>query len=320
MNVAFVFGPNAPMVDFDGTIHLYERSAAMRRAIDQASDWTGLSVEVLLRKHDVPEGQSTMRVNSVTLAAASLAIQDELADLGVVPDVIGGVSLGDMMSAAAAGAMSRRDMITMLYASTHEPASPEPDQEESIAFSFVPAGADQGPFIEPQGEGIWLGSSFGKVRFGDGEAFMLSGYRSALLQFQAEHPEGNVKVRPRHLCYAAYHTPLRSHARDQLKWMLDNMRVGNPSVPLCSSILDQPVTTGAGVRELLLRNCVQTCWVNNMIGQVVSFDPEVVVTIGPAMAKGMFTFPVPVVHVDSVETLADAARELAPAGAARPAA
>jgi [acyl-carrier-protein] S-malonyltransferase len=320
MSVAFVFGPNAPMVDFDGTIHLYERSAAMRRALDDASKWTGLSVDVLLRKQDIPDGQSTMRVNSVTLSAAALAIQDELADLGVTPDLIGGVSLGDMMSAAAAGAMSRRDMITMMYASTHEPASSEPGKEESIAFSFVRAGTDPEPFIHPAEEGIWLGSAFGKVRFGEGQAYMLSGYRSALEEFRDKYPEGNVKVRNQKLCYAAYHTPLRSHARDQLKWMLDNMRVGTPAVPLCSSILDQPVTTGAQVRELLLRNCVETCWVNNMIEQVAAFEPDLVVTIGPAMAKGMFTFPVPVIHVDSVETLADAAGEFAGTGAIRTAA
>jgi [acyl-carrier-protein] S-malonyltransferase len=315
MSVAFVYGPNAPMVDFDGTIHLYERSEAMRRSIDLASQWTGVSVDVLLRKHEVPAGESTMRINSVVLAAASLALQDDLADLGVTPAVVGGVSLGDMMSAAATGAMSRRDMITMLYAATHEPASSEPGQEEAIAFAFVRAGTDQRPFLEPEAEGVYLGSSFGKVRFGDGEAFMLSGYRSALEEFKERHPDGNIKVRPKHLCYAAYHTPLRSHARAQLERMFDDMRVVDPAVPLCSSILDGPVTTAAGVRELILRNCVETCWVGKMIGQIASYEPHLVVTIGPAMAKGMFTFPVPVVHVDSVETLADVADAIAEAGA-----
>jgi hypothetical protein len=54
-----------------------------------------------------------------------------------------------------------------------------------------------------------------------------------------------------------------------------------------------------------------------MIAQITSYEPDAVVTLGPAMAKDLFTFPVPVVHVDSLETLADAADVIAEADAAR---
>lgn len=317
MSVAFIFGPNAPLIDFDGTIYFYEGSAAMRRSFDLAAQCTGVSADVLLHKRDIPQGQSTMRINSVALAAAALGIQDALAEIGVVPVTIGGLSLGDMVSPAATGAVTRSGVINMLFSSRHEPASSEPGREETIAFAYLPEDEDPSPYYEPQAEGVYFGVALGKVRWGNGEAIMLSGYRSALEEFAAQHPNGNVKVRDQRVCSAAYHTPLRMAARVQLEQLLDEMRIEDPALPICSSVLDHPVTTAADVRALLLRNCVEPAFVYKMIGQVMSYEPELVVTIGPAMAKGMFVFPVPVIHVDSLETLADAADAISDADRAR---
>jgi [acyl-carrier-protein] S-malonyltransferase len=260
-----------------------------------------------------------MRVNSVVLAAASFGIQDLLAERGIVPVTVGGLSLGDMVSASATGAIARSDMFRLLYAASHEPASAAAEAQEAIALAFVPAGTDPSLYYAPQSEGIYLGSSFGKVRWRDGEAFMLAGYRSALEQFRDRHPEGNVKVRDQRLCSAAYHSPLREPARAQLAGILDGVRIEDPAMPICSPILDRPVTTAAGVRDLLLRNCVEPAWVAKMLAQVVAFEPRLVVTIGPAMAKGMFVFPVPAVHVDSLETLAEVAGAVADAELVSPA-
>lgn len=314
MSVAYIFGPNTPLIDFDGTIHFYERSAAMRRSIDLASQWTGVSVDVLLRKRDIPDEQSTMRVNSVALAAISFGLQDALAEIGVTPMAVGGLSLGEQVSAAATGAIPRRHMIKILYTASHEPLSSASGQEEAIAFVFVPADQDASPYYEPP-EGVYVGVSFGKVR--SGEALMLAGYRSALEEFAARDPQGNIRVRDQSICSAAYHTPMRARARAGLARLLDEIRVGNPSVPMCSSIVDYPATTAAGVRELLLRNSVETVRVDKMIAQVMSYEPRHVVTIGPAMAKDLFSIPAPVVHVDSLESLAEAADAIADADAAR---
>lgn len=313
MSVAIVFGPNAPMVDFDGTIRFYEASAAMRRSVELAARCTGLGVDVLLRKRDIPDAKDTMRVNSVALAAASLGAQDALAAIGITPVAVGGLSLGDMVSPAAAGAVASADLFNILFSSKHEPASSEPGRQEGMAFAYVSAEEDPSEYFEPRSDGVWFGASLGKVRWGDGEAILLSGYRSALEEFARQHPGGNVKIRDQRLCFAAYHTPLRLRARMELEQMLDAMDLRDPAVPICSSVLDQPVTTADGVREHLLRGCVEPIWVSKLIAQIMSFEPRLVVTVGPAMAKGMFVFPVPVVHVDSLETLADAADAVAAA-------
>src|SRR5579863_7586503 len=307
MSVAFIFGPNAPMIDFDGTIHFYEGNVAMRRAFDQAAQVTGVDVVVLLRKRDLTGELNAMRVNSVALAAAAHGITGALAGIGVTPSVVGGISLGDMVSPAAAGAVAWSDTISMLYSSRHEPASSAPEDEEAIAFAYVPSGVDLSEYYYPQTEGVWFGAALGNVRWGDGQALMLSGYRSALEEFAAQHGEGNVRVRDRRVCSAAYHTRLRLPARAQLERILDGMHVADPEIPMCTSVLDQPVTKAPEVRELLLRNCVEAAWVSKVIAQIEIFAPRLVVTIGPAMAKGMFVFPVPVLHVDSLETMADAA-------------
>lgn len=314
MSVAFIFGPNTPLLDFDGTIALYERSAAMRRSLDLASQCTGVTVDLLLRKRDVTDEKDTMRVNGVALAAISLGLQDALAEIGITPIAVGGLSLGEQVCAAAAGAMARRDMFGMLYRASHEPSSSAPGQEEGIALVSVPAGQDPTPYYEPQCEGVYLGLSFGKAISGGGESLVLSGYRSALEEFAARHPKGMVKLRDQRICAAAYHTPLRARATAGLARLLDDARIDDPAVPICSCIVDQPVTTASGVREMLLRNLVETVRVSAMFAQVMSYEPSLVVTLGPAMGKGWFTLPVPVVHVDSQQTLDEVADVIAAPG------
>src|ERR1700683_4104119 len=108
MSVAFIYGPNSPRADLTGTVAFYEQNAAVRSSFDQASEWTGISVSQLLRKRELPAGDSVMRLHSISLTAAMLGIQDALCDLGVRPDLVGGGSLGGVVSSAAAGALTRR--------------------------------------------------------------------------------------------------------------------------------------------------------------------------------------------------------------------
>lgn len=316
MSVAFIFGPNSPMIDLDGTISFYEKNAAVRRSFDLASRWTGVSVDLLLGKRAIEDDRSTMRISSITLAATSFGIQDALGELGVLPTTVGGLSLGDVLATAATGATTRRFVIDMMYNADDGPVSSAPGHEEGIAFAFVPADQDPSPYYEPRHEGVYPCVVFGKVATGEGEAFMLAGYRTALEEFAARDPHGNVWVREQGVCCAAFHTPLRVPDKIRLERLLERTRVQDPAIPMCTSILDQPVTTAAGVRELLVRNTVEAVRVSKMVAQIASHEPRVAVTIGPVMAKGLISFPFPVVHVDSLETLAGAASSVAGLGLA----
>jgi [acyl-carrier-protein] S-malonyltransferase len=304
MSVAFIFGPNSPMIDLGDTISFYEESAAMRRSFDRTSQWTGLSTDLLLGLSAVDDPRATMRISSMTLAATSFGIQDALEECGLRPAIVGGLSLGDVLATAAAGALTRRQVIDMMWNADDGPASPAPGHEEGVAFAFAPADQDPGPYYRPQHEGVYSCVQFGTVASGEGEAFLLAGYRAALEALAAD--DQNVWVRDQGLCCAAYHTPLRGNDRASLEQLLADMPPSDPVVPMATSILGQPVTTAAGVRELLLRNAVEPVRVRRMVEQIAAQEPRLTVTIGPVMAKGLISFPFPVTHVDSLPTLAAA--------------
>lgn len=303
MTVAFVYGPNSPKADLTSIQKLYASNPAVRRAFDEAAAATRISPDLLLGERDIPPGESVMRVNSVSLGAAMLGLTEALAELGVTPSVVGGVSLGAVVSTCAGGAISRRQLFELLAAINHDPASPR--AQEATAFVFVPQGERPRPYLDPPWDGVYLGADFGVSESGEGRALMLSGYRSALDELAAEHQGSPVKVRVREqrLCRAAYHTPLREHALREVDDLLRGAGISDPAVPVCSGILDRPATTVAGIRELLLRNHVDTMLIDRMTRQMAAHGTEIVAAIGPSMTGDLFSFPWPVVHVGAGEDL-----------------
>jgi [acyl-carrier-protein] S-malonyltransferase len=320
MSVAFIFGPTSPTADLENMVRLYQRIAAVRHVFDQISEWTGIGVDQLLRKSGRTEGRRAMNMDQLGLAAAMLGVQDALAELGVKPAVVGGLSLGDTVSAGASGALTRRQMVELLLGTDHGPTSDAPERQEAIAFAFVPAGQNPAPYHRPRREGVFLGADFGMSRSGEGRALMLAGYRTALEEFAADDPGGQVRVRDQDVCRAAYHSPLRRHAQARYKPMLDRTSVVAPAVPVCSGTLRVPATTADEVRDLLFRNHVEPALFEGMIAQVQSYRPRLAVAIGPAMTGRLFDFPFPVVRVDAPEHLADVIGSMSRFGAWEPAA
>lgn len=314
MNVAFIFGPNSPRSDLAGAVAFYEQNAAVRRSFDQAAEWTGLNVDCLLGKREFPEGQSVMRLYSVILAAVMLGIQDALAELGVMPSVVGGLSLGGVVSTCAGGALTRRQLFDVLRGAEHGPAVSGVRKEEAIAFVFVPADQDPSYCVRPRHEGVFLGMDCGMNYSGDGRAFMLAGYREDLEEFARCDPHGNVRVRRQSMCSSAYHTPIHEHARAPLELALDQMHIKDPAVPVCSGVIDRAATTAADIRKLILHNTVQPVQFSGMTAQLVAHGARIALAIGPSMTRGLYSFPFPVIHVDAPENLAAAVSAIAQAG------
>jgi [acyl-carrier-protein] S-malonyltransferase len=307
MSVAFIYGPNSPRADLTGTVAFYEQNAAVRSSFDQAAEWTGISVSQLLRKRELPTGDSVMRLHSISLTAAMLGIQDALCDLGVRPDLVGGVSLGGVVSSAAAGALTRRQLFEFLLAADHAPAARSLDRQEALAFVFMPADEDPGQYYGPEHPGVFLAMDCAISSAGDSRTLILTGYREALERLAVLHPLGNVWVRDQQMCCAAYHSPLRRGVgRVPVEKSVAVMHIDNPEVPVCSGVMDKVARSAGDIRELILHNDVDPAMVSVLAGQVAAQGIGLVLAIGPSMTRGLFSFPCPVVHVDAPEDLAGA--------------
>ncbi|MEI5101840.1 hypothetical protein RB200_29180 [Streptomyces sp. PmtG] len=122
-------------------IELYESSPLMRRLYEQISQWTGLTAEQILRGELPQERERRQSAGTVREAALAVAVHDLLAEAGLRPAVVGGLSLGAMTASCLAGALGREALFTMLARAADAPGPRPGDPEESMALAFVPAAA-----------------------------------------------------------------------------------------------------------------------------------------------------------------------------------
>ncbi|MEU7837923.1 hypothetical protein [Nonomuraea sp. NPDC049129] len=281
---------------------LYERFPAVRRLYAQVHEWTGLAVERLLA-WELPTQQEFRQVGAIRQAAVVLGLCDVLAEHGVRPDVVGGLSLGGRISACIAGSLSRRGLFGLLARLRDAPPPPGPAQ--GVAALVVPADANVEDYLRGRlGDGLHVAAELGVVG-GRDRMLLLAGYRAELDDLAAGLPKGAVRI-PKEVV-AAYHSPLSQYLVDFLDPALDTVPFDDPVIPLCSCMTPRTLTTAAEVRAEFRRNPIERVSLPQVFAGLERHDTELALLLGPAQVDLFLESPnVHVVHVESAEHVAEA--------------
>ncbi len=303
MSLAFIFGTNLLTYDPRGVMEFHAANPAMQKVYDKVSGWTGLDLDLLLRRreddHDDVEARS--RHGSVALAAAMVGIHDVLAAQGIHPAAVGGLSLGSMVSSTLAGALPRQQLFDLLMRMDHVGPRDPGGPAEGVAVAFLPVDQDEALLAEPKRDGVWLAGDFGTHPTGTFRILLLSGYREALERLAAETAEsgglGQVQVLEANT--VAVHTPLRQAVADSIAALAAGAGLGAPQLPLCSSLEPRTLTNAAEVADMFGRNAVETIRIDDMSAEMRRHKTRVGLVLGPSLPRGWIGFPFPVVHVES---------------------
>ncbi|MFC4533183.1 ACP S-malonyltransferase [Sphaerisporangium dianthi] len=285
---------------------LYERFPAVRDLYARVHEWTGLSVGRLLA-WELPAQQEFRQVGAIRQAAVVLGLCDVLAEHGVRPDVVGGLSLGGRISACIAGSLSRQGLFELLARLRHAPPPPGPAQ--GVAALVVPAEADLADLLRGEdlvnGGRLYVAAELGVVGGGRDRMLLLAGYRAALDELAARLPKGTVRI-PKDVV-AAYHSPLSQYLVDFLDPALTATPFRDPAIPLCSCMTPRPLTTAEQVREEFRLNPVARVSLPQVFAGLEAHEVELALLLGPAQVDLFLESPnVQVVHVESPEHLPEA--------------
>lgn len=297
MSLAFILGQKNQTYDPSGLIGLYEQHQAVRDAYERASEWTGIDVGLLLRT--VEDETQRSRTTSVGLAAAMLGIADVLAEHDVRPAMVGGISLGAMVSGALSGAVPRQDVLALL-ADTDGDQRPDRDEApEGCVAVVLPLGQTYESFYGTR-PGIWFSGDFGVHTSGAFRMLLLSGYRAALDELATGYP-------PEYFVFSdetvAVHSPLRHRARDVIARAVAGMTFTDPIVPMCSSLEPRVLHSAELVRGEFSRNVVEPIRADHLTGQMRRLGARLGVILGPTLPRDGFEFPFPVVYVDAPDDI-----------------
>jgi [acyl-carrier-protein] S-malonyltransferase len=281
---------------------LYERFDSVRDWYADIEDWTGLSAQQIFEAPYIPEnGNSRQSIAPLRQASATIAACDVLAGYGIRPDGICGVSMGALIGGCLSGAVGRRDFIELLM---HMRTAPPPAVDappEGMAVLTVPPETEIRDYLRPD---VYLAVDSGVVRRGKVRIATLAGYRSALEKLAAELPPGVLRM----LDFpVASHTPLQQCISDFMAPYLARLPVKDPGLKLWTLPGTEPVTTADGIRDIYLRNPVETVYLDRLPEILRAAGARLGIIVGPSSRRKDQTWlKVPIVHVETPEHVVEA--------------
>jgi [acyl-carrier-protein] S-malonyltransferase len=281
---------------------LYQSFEAVRRVYAQAAEWTGVPVQRLLQwRLDRPAEHRD--AGAIRQAAVALGICDVLAERGVRPEMVAGMSLGAMVGATIAGAIARQDLFRLLGRLR---AVPKPDgPPQGVAALFVPVGTGVEEFTGGFPEHVHLAADMGLVGGGQARMLLLSGYRHALESLHRRVPADSMRVPPD--LTTAYHSPLSAHIVAFLEPVIADMPIADPVIGLCCGMEPAVLTTAEQVRTMIRANYTHSVSLRTLFDALDGHGTELAFLIGPAQAD-LFIQAAPhgIVHIDKPEHLPEA--------------
>ncbi|KIF73254.1 malonyl transferase [Streptomyces sp. 150FB] len=279
-------------------LELHRAYPVMQRLYERIADWTGLTVGQVL-EDELPEPQEERQsVGSIRETALALSVHDILAEQGVHPSVLGGLSLGAMTSSCLAGALSREDLFGLLRAGRLCPDPAPSDLPHALAIAAVPAGQDVRTFIGGA-DGVFLAGDMGQTADGALKIYMLGGEFEAMTELAGSLPEGLVTLMPGRTI--AQHTPLRAPFQEFVKPYIEAIQFSAPQLPVLSCLDRKRLTTPEDVQDLFERNPTTLVSLPHVYDGMHDLGVQLGVVVGPAIPAGLLRIPFPVLHIEQPE-------------------
>ncbi|MET8689242.1 ACP S-malonyltransferase [Streptomyces sp. NPDC004732] len=283
-------------------IELYESSPLMRELYEQISGWTGLTSEQILRAELPEEQERRQSVGTIREAALALSVHDLLAEAGLRPSVIGGLSLGAMTASSLAGALGREALFTMLAHAGDAPGPGPDDPRQGVALAFQPANSGESADSPPPWhgrEGVHRAGDFGPTADGSQRILMLAGHEAALQRLAADAAPGTIVPLPGRTI--AVHSPLRRQFREFMAPYIATMPFTAPDKNLLSCLERGSLKTADDVRDMFERNSTDPISLVDVYEGMRDHGVSLALVMGPSIPEGILDFPFPVVHVERPE-------------------
>ncbi len=289
MTLAYVL--DAALFDAVGLgVGLYERFATVRDVYAEAAECGGLEVDQLLRWESTGLSENK-QTGVIRQTAVVLAVCDLLAEHGVRPDVVGGVSLGGFLGACVAGAMDRRDLFGLFR---HMRDAPEPTgPRQGMAAFAMPAGTEVEEYLGGVPEGVHVAVDGGPTAEQDRHVIALSGHLAALVDLAEKLPAGTLHVLPD--MPLAAHSPLCRPLQDFQDAFVEAISFRDPVIPLCSCFEPKLLTTADEVRDIFLRNHVAPVSYPHLYTSLRAQGADLAIMAGPGDAdrfRGALEYPI----------------------------
>lgn len=255
---------------------LYEESARIRQLYELASDLIGVDITSMSFEGPSEELKKT-RFTQPAILLHSLAVLAILEDRSPPFDYACGHSLGEYGALAACGALSYEDAVRAVVkraALMEEACLKNPGSMAAII------GLDQQEVEKicdkASGKGVVV-----PANFNSSAQIAISGSIEAVNEAVVLAKEAGAKRTIILEVGGAFHSPLMESAGPPFNEYLNSINVNDPAVPVIANVTAEPVTSGAEIKKLLVRQLTAPVKWSQTMRCLVANDVTQLYEIGP---------------------------------------
>ncbi len=273
--IAFVFpGQGAQAVGMGKDA--YESSAAAKAIYDKADEAFGYSISKL--SFEGPEEELRQTANTQpALLATSVALLEVYKEQGLKPDYVAGHSLGEYSALVAAGVLEFADAVKLVRARGQFMEQAVPGGQGAMAAVL---GAERAALQALCSEITAAGTVVELANVNCPGQIVVSGSAAGVAAVVERGKEAGAKrVIPLEVS-GPFHSSLMQPAADKLAEALAQAEFRDASVPVVANVHARPVTSGAELRELLVKQVVSPVQWEDTIAYLIGEGVDTFVEIG----------------------------------------
>lgn len=296
--VAFMFpGQGAQYVGMGK--EFYDNNDKSRAVFETASKAVGLDIEALCFEENTDI--NITEYTQIAMLTAEAAMLQAVLDLGVKPDVTGGLSLGEYAALVASGVMDFEDCARVvrkrgIYMQDEVPAG------QGGMAAIIAMDADKITEVLEKVDGI-----VGIANYNCPGQIAISGEKAAVEQACELLKEAGAKRCIPLNVSGPFHSPMLKGAGEKLAKELENVEIHDIAIPYVTNVTGDFVTDKAVVKELLAAQVSNSVKWIQCVEAMLEDGVDTFIEIGPGRTLSSFVKKinkeVTIVNVDKYEDL-----------------
>lgn len=263
---------------------LAEQFPQVARHFEEANDVLGFDLTKLCWEGPEEELKKTMNQQPaiLTLSVACLSL---LAEHGMKPDVVAGLSLGEYSALVAAGVLEFREAVPLVKrrGTYMQEAVPLGIGGMAAILGFDAGQVDDICLKARHETGDWVESA----NYNCPGQVVVSGHWSAVEKVM-ELASGAGGKAVKLSVTAPFHSKLLVKAGEMLSGALEQVTIRNPQVPVVANVTADYVSDAARIKDLLIQQVSSPVRWEESVRRMIADGVEVFVEVGPSRALSGF--------------------------------